>query len=141
MQDISSNDSTYKIPIHISQNVQIESSDNLLVVGAPKQESAEKILIPNLLSGTSSYLVIDPDGIICSELPATDFCEQKSMGASGRPLSCTAGRYCRNKTDPGCGITQGVTCGFAVHLAFTWVCRQNPKLSSKQRPEPVPIGR
>lgn len=39
MQDISSNDSTYKIPIHISQNVQIESSDNLLVVGAPKQES------------------------------------------------------------------------------------------------------
>ena len=76
-----------------------------------------------------------------SELPATDFCEQKSMGASGRPLSCTAGRYCRNKTDPGCGITQGVICGFAVHLAFTWVCRQNPKLSSKQRPEPVPIGR
>lgn len=82
MQNISSNDSTYKIPIHISQNVQIESSDNLLVVGAPKQESAEKILIPNLLSGTSSYLVIDPDGIICSELPATDFCEQKSKGAS-----------------------------------------------------------
>ena len=76
-----------------------------------------------------------------SELPATDFCEQKSMGASGGPLSCTAGRYCRNKTDPGCGITQGVTCGFAVHLAFTWVCRQNSKLSSKQRPEPVPIGR
>ena len=57
------------------------------------------------------------------------------------PLSCTAGRYCRNKTDPGCGLTQWVTCGFAVHLAFTWVCRQNPKLSSKQRPEPVPIGR
>lgn len=68
MQDISSNDSTYKIPIHISQNVQIESSDNLLVVGAPKQESAEKILIPNLLSGTSSYLVIDPDGIICNNV-------------------------------------------------------------------------
>lgn len=70
MQDISSNDSTYKIPIHISQNVQIESSDNLLVVGAPKQESAEKILIPNLLSGTSSYLVIDPDGIICNKSEA-----------------------------------------------------------------------
>lgn len=50
------------------KNVKIESSDNLLVVGAPKQESAEKILIPNLLSDTSSYLVIDPDGIICNNV-------------------------------------------------------------------------
>ena len=71
MQNISSNDSTCKIPIHISQNVQIESSDNLLVVGAPKQESAEKILIPNLLSGTGSYLVIDPDGIIRNKTKGT----------------------------------------------------------------------
>lgn len=64
MQNTSNNDANYKIPIRISKNVQLETSDNILVVGTPKQESAEKILIPNLLSGTDSYLIIDPDGII-----------------------------------------------------------------------------
>lgn len=64
MQNTSNNDANYKIPIRISKNVQLETSDNILVIGTPKQESAEKILIPNLLSGTDSYLVIDPDGII-----------------------------------------------------------------------------
>lgn len=64
MQNTSNNDANYKIPIRISKNVQLETSDNILVIGTPKQESAEKILIPNLLSGTGSYLVIDPDGII-----------------------------------------------------------------------------
>lgn len=64
MQSTSSNNPIYKIPIRISKKVQIDTSDNILVVGAPKQVSAEKILIPNLLSGTDSYLVIDPDGII-----------------------------------------------------------------------------
>ena len=108
MQDISSNDSTYKIPIHISQNVQIESSDNLLVVGAPKQESAEKILIPNLLSGTSSYLVIDPDGIICSELPATDFCEQKSKGASGGLFHAQPEGIAETKRIPVAGLLKGL---------------------------------
>lgn len=108
MQNISSNDSTCKIPIHISQNVQIESSDNLLVVGAPKQESAEKILIPNLLSGTSSYLVIDPDGIICSELPATDFCEQKSMGASGGLFHAQPEGIAETKRIPVAGLLKGL---------------------------------
>lgn len=64
MQNTLSNDASYNVSIRISPNVQIESLDNLLVVGAPRQESAEKILIPNILLGTGSYLVIDPDGII-----------------------------------------------------------------------------
>lgn len=71
MQDTLSNDASYNVSIRISPNVQIESSGNLLVVGAPKQESAEKMLIPNLLSGIGSYLVIDPDGIICNETKDT----------------------------------------------------------------------
>lgn len=76
MQNALSNDIACKIPIRISKNIQIESSDNLLVVGTPKQESAEKILIPNLLSGTGSYLVIDPDGIIRNKTKDT----MKKMG-------------------------------------------------------------
>lgn len=71
MQNNSNNDTAYKIPIRISKNVKIESSDNLLVVGAPRQESAEKILIPNILSGTGSYLVIDPDGIVYNKTKDT----------------------------------------------------------------------
>ena len=83
---------------------------------------------------SGEYFIRD-EKFINSELPATDFCEQKSMGGLWGPLSCTAGRFCRNKTDPDCGITQGVTCGFAVHLAFTWVCRQVSKTIRKAKTE------